>query len=92
MPVHVFVDESKSRGLLMAAAQCSPDEVTVSRTALRGLLLPGQERLHFNHETESRRKQILGLVIERDESTRDMIGGYSTSPASGTGASICGGS
>ncbi|TCN39214.1 hypothetical protein EV644_107183 [Kribbella orskensis] len=44
MPVHVFVDETKTRGLLMAAARCAADDVAVNRKALRGLLLSGQER------------------------------------------------
>lgn len=64
MPIHVFVDETKSRGLLMAAAQCAADEVSVNRKALRGLLLPGQERLHFNNETDARRKQILKTIAD----------------------------
>ncbi len=64
MPVHVFVDESKSKGFLMAAARCPAEDVAVHRKALRGLLLPGQERLHFRHETDARRKQILQVVSE----------------------------
>ncbi|TCC31778.1 hypothetical protein [Kribbella speibonae] len=64
MPIHVFVDETKSRGLLMAAARCPAGDVAVNRKSLRALLLPGQERLHFNHETDARRKQILGVVAE----------------------------
>ncbi|MFI7060497.1 hypothetical protein ACIBL3_05910 [Kribbella sp. NPDC050124] len=62
MPIHVFVDETKSRGFLMAAARCPSDDVAVHRKALRGLLLRGQERLHFNHETDARRKQILKVI------------------------------
>jgi hypothetical protein len=62
MPVHVFVDENKSRGLLMAAARCQAGDVAVHRKALRGLLLPGQERLHFRHESDVRRKKILGAI------------------------------
>lgn len=78
MPVHVFVDETKSRGLLMAAAHCPSDDLAVHRKALRGLVLPGQERLHFNHETPSRRKQIIDVIrdfhlavdiYQRDRST-----------------------
>jgi hypothetical protein len=64
MPIHVFVDETKTRGLLMAAARCEAGDVAVNRKALRGLLLPGQERLHFNHETDARRKQILDVIAE----------------------------
>lgn len=62
MPIHVFVDETKSRGLHMAAARCQTDDVAVHRKALRALLLPGQERLHFRHETDARRKKILGVI------------------------------
>ncbi|MFI5710805.1 hypothetical protein [Kribbella sp. NPDC051620] len=62
MPIHVFVDETKTRGLLMAAARCQAGEVAVQRKALRGLLLPGQERLHFRHESNARRKKILGVI------------------------------
>jgi len=62
MPIHVFVDETKSRGFLMAAVRCPSGEVAVHRKALRAMLLPGQERLHFNHETDARRKQILQVI------------------------------
>ncbi|MEV4267611.1 hypothetical protein [Kribbella sp. NPDC049584] len=62
MPIHVFVDETKSGGLLMAAARCQAEDVAVNRKALRTLLLPGQERLHFNHEKAARRKQILDVI------------------------------
>lgn len=62
MPIHVFVDETKSKGLLMAAAHCPADDVAVNRKALRSLLLPGQERLHFRHESSARRKKTLDLI------------------------------
>lgn len=64
MPIHVFVDETKSRGLLMAAARCQAEDVAVNRKALRALLLPGQERLHFNHERDPQRRRILRLISE----------------------------
>lgn len=62
MPIHVFVDESKFRGFLMVAARCPSGDVTVNRKALRALLLPGQERLHFRNETDARRKQIIEVI------------------------------
>jgi hypothetical protein len=34
----------------------------VNRKALRALLLPGQERLHFNNESDARRKKILATI------------------------------
>ncbi|WUJ74412.1 hypothetical protein OG809_14340 [Kribbella soli] len=64
MPTHVFVDETKSKGFLMAAARCPAGDVAVNRKALKGLLLPGQERLHFRHESVQRRKRILKLVTD----------------------------
>ncbi|GAA1589915.1 hypothetical protein GCM10009804_52630 [Kribbella hippodromi] len=38
--------------------------MTVNRKALRALLLPGQERLHFNNETDARRKKILRTISD----------------------------
>jgi hypothetical protein len=64
MPIHVFVDEIKSKGFLMAAARCPAGDVGVNRKALRGLLLPGQERLHFRSESNQRRKKILQVVTD----------------------------
>ena len=64
MPIHVFVDENKARGFLMAAARCAAGDVAVNRKALRGLLLPGQERLHFRHESDQRRKKILKVITD----------------------------
>jgi len=61
---HVFVDETKSRDYIMAAAAMLPGDVTGARKRLTGLLLPGQERIHFTHERDSRRRQIIGAVCE----------------------------
>lgn len=62
MPTHVFVDESKANGLVVAAASCVDNRVNGCRKALRALLLPGQQRLHFNHERSSRRRQIINVI------------------------------
>ncbi|MEU0095544.1 hypothetical protein [Kribbella sp. NPDC006257] len=62
MPIHVFVDETKAKGLLMAAARCPAGDLNVNRKALRALLLPGQEHLHFNNESDARRKKILATI------------------------------
>ncbi|WP_236789157.1 hypothetical protein [Amycolatopsis sp. GM8] len=59
--MHLFVDESQRGGYLLAAAVLSPAQLHRTRTMLRGLLLPGERRVHFNKETDSRRK----LVISR---------------------------
>src|SRR6184192_915020 len=60
---HVFVDESKRGGYLVTAAVL-PSNLGRARQAVRGLILPGQRRLHFTHESDNRRKQILDVIAE----------------------------
>ena len=61
MSTHAFVDESKRRGLLVAAAVLHPRDLAPARTALRHLCLPGQSRLHFTKERPDR----LGIMDRR---------------------------
>lgn len=62
MSAHVFVDESKERGLLVAAAFLAVPRVTAARRAVSQLILPGQRRIHFHKEGNRRRHQILEVV------------------------------
>lgn len=62
MPSHVFVDENKSRGLLMAAAACVAGDVNAHRRTMRGLLLPRQRRLHFFKESAAHQRKILAVI------------------------------
>ncbi|MFD7153425.1 hypothetical protein ACFV9C_02435 [Kribbella sp. NPDC059898] len=62
MPSHVFVDENKSRGLLMAAAACVAGDVNAHRRTMRSLLLPRQRRLHFFKESAAHQRKILGVI------------------------------
>lgn len=64
MSAHVFVDESKRRGLLVAAAVVQPRDLAPARTVLRRLCLPGQARLHFTKERADRRRQVLAAILE----------------------------
>lgn len=64
MSKHMFVDENKSSGLLLAAACYSSRSMAEARESLRSFLLPGQERLHFSSERDNRRRQILESIIE----------------------------
>lgn len=64
MPAHVFVDETKSNGLLLTAAAVLPGDLVTARRAVRGLVMPGQRRLHFIHESDGRRKKILDVIHE----------------------------
>lgn len=63
---HVFVDETKSRDYIMAAAAMLPGDVTVARKQLRGLLLPNLDRLHFKSEKNDRRRQVIAALCELD--------------------------
>jgi hypothetical protein len=62
--LHTFVDENKSRGLLMAAASCPAASVKANRKALTSLLLAGQRRIHFQKESPARQRKILAAVGE----------------------------
>ncbi|MDQ8707565.1 hypothetical protein RCO28_34605 [Streptomyces sp. LHD-70] len=68
MAGHIFVDETKARGYVIAAAAVLPRNLNASRTALRGLLLGGQSRIHFTKERDSRRRTILSRMSELDVS------------------------
>ncbi|WP_326957317.1 hypothetical protein [Amycolatopsis sp. NBC_01286] len=61
---HVFVDETKQGGYLITAAAVLPGDLGRARQSMRGLVLPGQRRLHFTHESDGRRKRILDVVAE----------------------------
>jgi hypothetical protein len=60
---HVFVDETKDRGYLLAAAALLPGDLVGARQAIRGLILPRQRRLHFKQESDARRGAILGVLV-----------------------------
>ncbi|MET8278803.1 hypothetical protein [Micromonospora sp. NPDC005174] len=62
MDAHVFVDETKERGLLVAAAVVLPADVGTARRSIRDLILPGQRRIHFHKEKDDRRRQIIAAV------------------------------
>ena len=58
----VYVDESKARGYYVVATACAIGDVRASERALRDLLKPGQRRIHFKSESDSRRRQILSSM------------------------------
>lgn len=60
--MHVFVDETKSRGYLIAAAVVLPPDVTAARRTVSGLCRPGQRRIHFTKEKDARRRQIISAM------------------------------
>ncbi|GGM81884.1 hypothetical protein GCM10012275_60600 [Longimycelium tulufanense] len=78
--MHVFVDESERRGYLLVAAVVAPPELHGTRTLLRGLLLPGERRVHFKSERDSRRRLILARLVEAGVRTRLYAAGGAGEP------------
>ncbi|MEZ3160625.1 hypothetical protein AB1K54_08745 [Microbacterium sp. BWT-B31] len=60
----VYVDESKARGYYVVATASAVGDVQTSDRALRALLKPGQRRIHFKSESDSRRRQLLSRMCE----------------------------
>ncbi len=56
MSSHVFVDETKRRGYLLVASAVVPSDLDATRRMLRGLVLPGQRRLHMKDESDPRKR------------------------------------
>jgi hypothetical protein len=56
---HVFADESKAHGYLLAAAVILPEDLGRARKEISNLRLPGQRGLHFKKESDRRRRVIV---------------------------------
>jgi len=59
----LYVDESKNRAYLLVAAVVRDAEAAVTRRMMRGFVLPGQRRLHFTKESDSRRRAVLSELV-----------------------------
>lgn len=86
MRTHVFVDESKARGLLVAAAVCVSDDVNEYRKQMRALLLAGERRVHFKKESDPRRRKIVATMADFDLVVR--LYGRTTDDADGRRACL----
>lgn len=62
MSSHLFVDETKHRGYVLVATAVIPDDLDLIRKMLRGLVLPGQRRLHMKDESDPRRRSIATAI------------------------------
>ncbi|ALS57699.1 hypothetical protein [Rathayibacter toxicus] len=56
---HVFIDETKARGYVVAASAVASAHVKRTEQAVRALVRQGQRRFHFNHESDSSRRGLL---------------------------------
>jgi hypothetical protein len=74
LTAHVFVDESKKSGFLIAAALVLPEDLQTTRKAMRGLCLPNQRRIHFKDEKQPRKKKILEVIASTGVTARVYVG------------------
>ena len=79
--LHLFVDESKAKGYVMAIASIAAPQVEQAQQALRALRIGRQTSLHFKHESARRRRLILselahrgwsGHIVSSQESRQDL--------------------
>ena len=66
MSGHVFVDETKHRGYLLVASAVPPGDLDPLRKLIRGLILPGQRRLHMKNENDQRKRSITAAITNSD--------------------------
>lgn len=62
MGPHIFVDETKERGLLLAAVAIDQHRLVAARQVIARLKLRGQRSIHFCKERDDRRREILAAV------------------------------
>ncbi|MEU8299274.1 hypothetical protein AB0C04_18570 [Micromonospora sp. NPDC048909] len=60
------MDETKERGLQLAAASIESDDLAGFRRVVSGLTLPGQRSVHFCKERDERRRLILTALRRLD--------------------------
>lgn len=60
MNVHAYIDESMRGGIYLIGVTTSvQSDLAANRDALRRMRMPGQRRIHFTSESDSRRRKIL---------------------------------
>ncbi len=64
MTTHVYVDETKSAGYVLAAVTVA--DPVAERKVVRGLVQPGNRRLHMHDERPRRRPGIVAAVVATD--------------------------
>jgi len=61
---HVFLDETKRHGYVVAAAAVPPGDLALLRSVVRGLVLSGQRRVHMKDERDPRRREIAAALVD----------------------------
>lgn len=60
---HVFLDESKEHGYVVVATLVLLNDLRWTRKRINELKMPGQRRVHFTTERDSRRREILEVIV-----------------------------
>jgi hypothetical protein len=55
---YIYVDETKERGYVLVTSVHIAADIDALRKTMRGLVLPGQTRIHMAKESQQRRRQI----------------------------------
>jgi hypothetical protein len=63
MSTHIYVDETKAKGYLVAAVTGVEKQLILSRKQLGHLILPGQRSLHMRDEKDSRKREIADTIV-----------------------------
>ncbi|WAH97529.1 hypothetical protein [Arthrobacter sp. MMS18-M83] len=63
MNAHIYVDETKAKGYLVAAATGLQPDLAVFRKELGALILPGQRGFHMKAESDSRKREIADTIV-----------------------------
>ncbi|MFD7847105.1 hypothetical protein ACFV4K_29775 [Nocardia sp. NPDC059764] len=61
--MHAFVDETKEKGLMVAATLTEVCHLQQARKTIQSKRLPGQSRIHFKQERDSRRREICSILV-----------------------------
>lgn len=62
--LRIYVDEVKAKGFALICVAIHDRDVLLTRRRLRNFVLPGQRRLHFRRESDSRRREFLSALSE----------------------------
>lgn len=73
MSFHAFVDESFADSYIVAAAVVPAADVNPVRAAIRGVLRPGQRRIHFKDERDQRKDSVLTAIAAAGISARVYV-------------------
>lgn len=61
---HLFADETKERDYLMVACTIPVGDLNDARSEMRGLVLPGQRRVHMKKESDPRKRLITSAICD----------------------------